>query len=472
MSDLIGERPLDGASEPSHGAALRHRVLCVDHDPVALAASYRALRERFDVVASTNPIEALSVLERDGDFSVLVSDLNMPQMNGLEFLKRAQSLSPTTTRLALVGAGALEMAGVPPESAFRILGKPCPAEALLAMVSDGASYHALLAASPIQPVEGRIPTPAIFPPAGSSEDASSQLGIQDEVMDVSRGFASPVVSLGDAPRALTVTRPARVGLQIAGRSVELLPGLTIVGRSRTCHVPINDPHVSRRHACFSNDEHEVTVRNLSSTNRPLVNGVRMNGDEPQRLELGDRVSIGSHEIELCAFGDYMPSLEPTVRLSSNSFAVEAAAEQEPATFATLAAVAGKYVRLGHARDAERILRPLLEGLLRHCRAGQSPLPGDVKLAVDLTLNLAETIHGGYWISYIFDLSCALGAPLEQDALERLYRIVPTTPGISMTSYRGYLQALDQQQRRFSPAQRFLVRRIQGLETALSRSAHL
>ena len=58
------------------------------------------------------------------------------------------------------------------------------------------------------------------------------------------------------------------------------------------------------------------------------------------------------------------------------------------------------------------------------------------------------------------------------ALERLYRIVPATPGISMTSYRGYVDLLLRCQGRYGPAQQFLVRRVQGLEAALLRSAHV
>jgi hypothetical protein len=57
-------------------------------------------------------------------------------------------------------------------------------------------------------------------------------------------------------------------------------------------------------------------------------------------------------------------------------------------------------------------------------------------------------------------------------LERLYRIVPATPGISMTSYRSYVDLLIRCQHRCGPAQQFLIRRVQGLEAALLRSAHV
>lgn len=478
MSILIGGRPLDGgeSGEGHEGPDVgkpRPRILCVDHERPILDGLYRLLSERFDVVTSQSPVEALSLIERDGDFAVLIADLNMPKMNGLTLLQHARALAPTTTRLGLAGQVAVAPLALSPEAVFRIVGKRCPPETLLEVVVEAVSYHALLTASPVQPIEGGAPSPLMLPPSGPTDPEPWPLLPHTSPIDITRVLANPVTVHSFAPPSLVSSAlPARLGLQMTGRAVELLPGLTLVGRSRTCHIPINDPHVSRRHACFSNDQRELTVRNLSSTNKLLLNGVQLDGHEPHPLQIGDRVTIGAHQIEICAFGDYTPSIEPTQRGYQLASASAPEAASEPATFGTLAEVAGKYVRLGQGREAERILCPLLEGLLRHCRAGQPPLDADVALAVDLALGIAETNRAGHWITYVFDLLSTVRMAAERDVLERLYRIIPVTPGISMASYRSYLEALEQVQDRWGPAQRFLIRRVQGLETAMMMSAHI
>jgi hypothetical protein len=251
--------------------------------------------------------------------------------------------------------------------------------------------------------------------------------------------------------------------------VELLPGLTVVGRSRTCHIPIPDAQISRRHAAFSNDGQQLSVRNVSQTNGVRVNGTPLDRDGSAVLRVGDRIALGAQEIEVCALGDYCPSFEPThsVSLQADDFDTG-----ELSTLVTLAQVADKYFVLGQVREGERILRPILEGLLRHCEAGQSPAGGDIELATNLSLRIAEANREGEWINYAFELYATLERPLPADAIERLYRIVPEVHGIKMVSFRGYLEVLARSQGRFGPKERFLLRRIQGLETRLMISAHL
>jgi CheY-like chemotaxis protein len=447
-------------------------VLCVDDEPHVLEGLMRVLSEQFEVVTSTNPLGALALLERDGNFAVVISDINMPQMDGLTFLRQVQALSPTTTRLALTGTLIVNPFGLPPDAVFRIIAKPCPPEVLKELVLDAYHYHALMAASPVQPIKAPLETSSAGPsPALAAESAARDLS-QKALPHLRHLFSGPVVIVqAPAEAGELLGMPARIGLRMTARTIELLPGLTILGRSRTCHIPVDDPKVSRRHACFANGGGELTVRNLSSTNRLLLNGLPIEGDVAHPVQAGDRISVGSQEIEVCTLGDYCPSFEPTQRLSSWSETPSSTSDGAP-TLGKLAEIASKCARLGQRRDAERILRPLLDGLLRYCRAGQAPLPDDVKLAIELALGVAESARVGEWVSYVFALLSEVGLPPEADVLERLYRVVPMTPGISMAAYRGYLEALTRLQDRFSPAQRFLVRRVQGLETALMRSAHL
>jgi pSer/pThr/pTyr-binding forkhead associated (FHA) protein len=69
----------------------------------------------------------------------------------------------------------------------------------------------------------------------------------------------------------------------------------IVGRDPACDISeSNDPLLSRRHAAFSADAREVSVRDLDSRNGILVNGAK----RPEaKLQSGDVVQIGHLQVK-------------------------------------------------------------------------------------------------------------------------------------------------------------------------------
>ena len=79
------------------------RLLLVDDEPNILAALRRLLRrDGYDIVADTDAHAALRRLETE-DFDVIVSDQRMPDITGVEFLRRAKSLRPHSMRIVLSG---------------------------------------------------------------------------------------------------------------------------------------------------------------------------------------------------------------------------------------------------------------------------------------------------------------------------------------------------------------------------------
>ncbi len=54
-------------------------------------------------------------------------------------------------------------------------------------------------------------------------------------------------------------------------------GASVLGRGTTCDVRIDDPRLSRNHARFVVDGHELRVEELASRNGVLINGVRIAG---------------------------------------------------------------------------------------------------------------------------------------------------------------------------------------------------
>ena len=75
-------------------------ILVLDDDPNVAAALGRDVRKAGPVVTFTKGVEALNALAQD-EFSVVLSDLQMPDMNGIEFLTHCAQLKPDTQRILI-----------------------------------------------------------------------------------------------------------------------------------------------------------------------------------------------------------------------------------------------------------------------------------------------------------------------------------------------------------------------------------
>lgn len=91
---------------------------------------------------------------------------------------------------------------------------------------------------------------------------------------------------------------ARFRLRFLLQEIDLYPGDTIIGRSATCQITIDDPLVSREHARIRVQQDRLTIQDLGSRN-----GVQVRG-RPLKAEVelvdGDRIRIGSQELVVCS----------------------------------------------------------------------------------------------------------------------------------------------------------------------------
>ncbi len=84
-------------------------VLFVDDEPAVLRFIRRQLRaESFEIVTASSAEEALEVLTARR-VDVLVSDFDMPDMNGLDLMRAARQRFPGTIRMLCTGAATMEM---------------------------------------------------------------------------------------------------------------------------------------------------------------------------------------------------------------------------------------------------------------------------------------------------------------------------------------------------------------------------
>ncbi len=127
---------------------MKRAILFVDDEPNLLAAVQRQTRKRFDIRTAVGGEEGLAVFEKEGPFGVVVSDLRMPGMNGIEFLGKIREMSPETVRLMLTGFADLEaaMEAVNESNIFRFLTKPCPPTRMIKALEDALDQFDLVTA--------------------------------------------------------------------------------------------------------------------------------------------------------------------------------------------------------------------------------------------------------------------------------------------------------------------------------------
>lgn len=124
------------------------KILCVDDEASVLSAYQRALRKSIDIDMAQGGEEGLRALMTGTKYAVIISDMNMPNMNGIQFLAKVKDLAPDSVRMMLTGANDLTTAmnAVNEGNIFRFLTKPCPPEVLLRSIEAGIKQHRLITA--------------------------------------------------------------------------------------------------------------------------------------------------------------------------------------------------------------------------------------------------------------------------------------------------------------------------------------
>ncbi len=198
---------------------ISRKVLCVDDDRLFLEAVKRRLRKDFEVVTAVGGEAALRTLEEEGPFAVVLSDFNMPGMNGVEFLKRSQEHSPETVTAMLTGQTDLDVAisALHEGRIFRFLNKPCTTEKIAKTLNDCLAQYRLV-------VSERI--------------LSAELNLaNDKLMDLNRDLEQRVIE-----RTATITSLYGFVSQLSGldsiRAVGKLVVNTVVQQAKCRHATL------------------------------------------------------------------------------------------------------------------------------------------------------------------------------------------------------------------------------------------
>jgi HD-like signal output (HDOD) protein/ActR/RegA family two-component response regulator len=110
----------------------KRRIIFVDDEPMVLKGLQRTLRKmrgEWEMTFTSSSKEALDILGT-GSFDVIVSDLRMPEMDGMQLLAEVKSKHPQVIRIILSGQVEQESTFKSVQVAHQSLSKPCDADIL------------------------------------------------------------------------------------------------------------------------------------------------------------------------------------------------------------------------------------------------------------------------------------------------------------------------------------------------------
>jgi len=166
---------------------LQRRILFVDDEPRVLTSIRRmlhGLRTEWHMQFAESGPEALSMLA-EAPCDVIVTDMRMPGMDGVQLLTEVKNTYPHMVRIVLSGHSDKEMIFKSVRPAHQYLSKPCDAEVLKSAVSRASALRDLLAQESLKSVVSNLDSLPSLP------------SLYAEIMDELRNENSSMQKVGE-----------------------------------------------------------------------------------------------------------------------------------------------------------------------------------------------------------------------------------------------------------------------------------
>ena len=127
---------------------MAEKILLVDDDSNILDGYRRSLSKEFLMETALGGTEALALATDNGPYAVVISDMRMPGMDGIQLLSNIKAVSPDTIRVMLTGNADKETAinAINEGSIFRFLNKPCSKEMMARTITAALVQYRLVTA--------------------------------------------------------------------------------------------------------------------------------------------------------------------------------------------------------------------------------------------------------------------------------------------------------------------------------------
>jgi len=127
---------------------MTEKILLVDDDNNVLDGYRRTLSREFLMETALGGEPALKLIAENGPYAVVVSDMRMPGMDGIQLLSRIRAQLPDTIRVMLTGHADIDTAinAINEGSIFRFLSKPCGKEVMAKTLTAALVQYRLVMA--------------------------------------------------------------------------------------------------------------------------------------------------------------------------------------------------------------------------------------------------------------------------------------------------------------------------------------
>ena len=130
--------------------ATKPTVLMVDDDAAILNGFRRNLGRKFALTCANSAEEALAIIDDKPPFAVIVTDMRMPEMDGLQFIISSRAADKTRDTIYMMLTGNADKAtatnAIEHGQIYRFLNKPCERTQLESALNAAIEQHERLAA--------------------------------------------------------------------------------------------------------------------------------------------------------------------------------------------------------------------------------------------------------------------------------------------------------------------------------------
>lgn len=229
------------------------RVLCVDDEAHVLSSIDRSLRSKLDLTLVESAAEALATLREAGEpFQVVVTDMRMPNMNGIILLTHVRREFPDVTRILLTGHGDLEIVvrAVNEGHIFRFLSKPCSMAELLETIRAGVRQNNLVCAERVlleQTLRGSIEalggilalaSPTLFGRGSRVKDLAELMCAESGIpVDWQMQVAAHLAQIGRITLPDTIATKLATGERLSEQEAAMIERVPDVTYNIVSHIP-------------------------------------------------------------------------------------------------------------------------------------------------------------------------------------------------------------------------------------------
>lgn len=235
----------------------------------------------------------------------------------------------------------------------------------------------------------------------------------------------------------------RFRLRFLLQEFDLVGPEVVLGRSPDCHITIEDPLISRRHARIAIGPDTATIADLGSRNGVRINGRSIDGET--ELKDGDRVRLGTQELLFSVVKRKDRPARPTGYMRVCHACGTPYPEGSPAcphcgapaleeedtvsgmmvesrrnwTFQLLGEVIERALSTGRAAEADRLMRRAAKEVDDRLAAGERLDTDHLSMISSFAVRLARLLGGSEWVAWALTLHRRQGKMLADEVIDRL-----------------------------------------------------